>query len=197
LKDQYHLPELSFYIHKTIPFGAGLGGGSANAAYTLKAINAYFNLNISDNEMLILASKIGSDCAFFIKNKAIYAQGKGDVFKPIDIDLSKYYLQLVHPGFGISTAEAYASVKPKQSKKLITDIIKEDINTWKDSLKNDFENHLFKMYPELETIKRQMYENGALYASMSGSGSAVYGIFENDIEIKALEHYWNYQTKML
>ena len=196
LQKDFDLPTLSFHIHKTIPFGAGLGGGSANAAYTIAELNKFYKLKLPESKLLEYSNVLGSDCSFFIKNKALFASNKGQEFVNINLDLSQYYILLIHPGFSISTAEAFRNIKPHIPENLIIDIIKKPISSWKDYLINDFEVSLFPKYPILETIKNKLYSDGALYASMSGSGSSIFGIFkEKPSNLNYLE-YWNWIGKL-
>lgn len=196
LENDFDLPEIAFHLHKVIPFGAGLGGGSANAAYTLVALNRYFNLNISSEKFIDYAMRLGSDCAFFIENKAVFANQKGEHFRNIDLDLSKYHILLIHPGFGISTPEAYASIIPARPGKSVEKIIKQPIETWKEELQNDFEKALLPKYPVLEIIKAQLYDEGAVYAAMSGSGSSMFGIFEKKPNNDSFADYWTWVAKL-
>ncbi len=179
LKQDFKLPNLDIYLHKNIPFGAGLGGGSADAAFMLKSLNTNFNLDISDTDLEKYAEKLGSDCVFFIQNKPVYAFEKGTVFEPVQLDLSAYYILLVKPETAVNTAQAYAGLKPKPSDTDIREIIKQAPSEWKNNLKNDFEQSVFLQHPELAQIKAELYKIGAVYASVSGSGSALYGIFDH------------------
>ncbi len=178
LNKQYPLPKIKIHLHKNIPIGAGLGGGSADGAFMLKALNEKFNLKIPQSEMTNLAARLGSDCPFFIDNKAVLVKGRGEKLSPVNLSLKGYYFVLVYPNIHISTAEAYAGITPRKPPKPIEEIIQFPIEEWKVYLKNDFEHHLFEKYPVIERVKSDMYQLGALYASMSGSGSSVYGIFK-------------------
>lgn len=178
LKEEYDIPIVAIHLHKIIPIGAGLGGGSADAAFTLKLLNDLFKLNLSDEILIEYARKLGSDCAFFIKNKPLYAFGKGDEFEDINLNLSTYKIKIEYPSIHIGTAEAYKGIKPFKSKLQLKEIINQPINSWKKSIKNDFESSIFLNYPEIEQLKLKFYEEGAVYTSMTGSGSAVYGIFK-------------------
>ncbi len=191
----YKLPPIKAHLHKIIPMGAGLGGGSADGAFFIKLLNYKFSLNLSVEEQINYAKKLGSDCAFFIENKAVFASEKGNVFAPIIIDLSKFYIVLIYPAIHSNTALAYKSIIPATPEKNIKEIISQPIATWKNILRNDFERNLFVHYPELESIKNKLYQAGALYASMSGSGSAMYGIFEKDIDINQFAFPINYLIK--
>ncbi|MEM6643079.1 MAG: 4-(cytidine 5'-diphospho)-2-C-methyl-D-erythritol kinase [Bacteroidota bacterium] len=181
LQEAYHIPPVEIHLLKQIPMGAGLGGGSSDGAWTLKLLNGLFELGLSDESLESLALKLGSDCPFFIRNQAALAKGKGEFLTPIDLNLTGYYLGIKNPGIHISTAEAYAGVLPKLPKQLCEDILNAPVNNWKNLLTNDFEQSVFKNHPEIEAIKGAMYSAGAIYASMTGSGSTVFGIFANKI----------------
>ena len=157
--------------------GAGLGGGSADGAFALKLLNDKFHLNISTNQLVSYASQLGSDCSFFILNKPCLASGRGEILKPIDLNLSDYSFVLVHPEIHIATSWAFSQIKSNVHSKHIKEIISQPIATWKDELKNDFEEPVLKKYPRLSIIKEKLYEAGALYVSMTGSGSSFYGMF--------------------
>ena len=184
IANDYYLPPLKIHLHKVIPIGAGLGGGSSDAAFFVRALNDLFDLNLSFGEMHHYARQLGSDCSFFINNQAVFAQQRGDEFERIALDLSAYYIVLVYPAIHISTAEAYSGVKPKKTKHSIEELIKEPMNTWKESIVNDFENSVFAKYPNIHKIKNKFYEKGATYSSMSGSGSSVFGIFQQPTNLK-------------
>ncbi|MCF8297260.1 MAG: 4-(cytidine 5'-diphospho)-2-C-methyl-D-erythritol kinase [Saprospiraceae bacterium] len=183
LKWKLNIPEVHIHLHKIIPFGAGLGGGSADAAFTIKLLNELHFLSLSEEEQINFAKKLGADCAFFIKNKPLFAFGKGDEFEDIEIDLKGYYIVIVKPDISVNTSLAYSQIKAQKPELSIKDAIKKPIKEWKDCLKNDFEKVVFEEYPEIKKIKTELYESGAVYASMSGSGSAVYGLFDEKPEI--------------
>ena len=179
LKEDYDLPPVQMHLHKNIPIGAGLGGGSADCAYTLKLLNNLFQLSLTDDQLESYASRLGSDCPFFVRNKTVLASGTGTTFSSVNLDLSAYHIQIVYPGIHISTGEAYSVIRPTVPAHNIRDILtKTSFENWRSQLKNDFEAPLFDRYPELKTIKEKLYDHGALYASMTGSGSAIYGIFD-------------------
>lgn len=181
LAKHFYLPRIHAHLYKQIPSQAGLGGGSADAAYMIKMLNEHFHLKINNDEMQQLATKLGADCAFFINAKAAFATGIGNELTPIKTEINALkgcYLTLIKPDIAISTAEAYSNIKPQQPKKCCKDIISQPISTWKEELKNDFEEPLFTKYTELKDIKKRLYEEGALYAQMSGSGSTIFGIFD-------------------
>lgn len=164
-------------LEKHIPTGAGLGGGSADAAFTLKMLADYFNLPLDNAALLSYAAQLGSDVPFFILNTPAYATGRGEILQPIPLDLSDYEIRIEKPDVSVSTREAYAGVTPKLPAVHVCDIIRTPVTQWRDLLHNDFEDSIFEQHPELAEIKRSFYENGATYVSMSGSGTAVYGLF--------------------
>ncbi|GAB3176880.1 4-(cytidine 5'-diphospho)-2-C-methyl-D-erythritol kinase [Telluribacter humicola] len=180
LARDYSLPPVDIHLLKAIPIGAGLGGGSADAAFTIRALNGLFDLKLTIAQQQDYARTLGSDCAFFIENQPKYCYGKGDQFEDIDLRLTGKWIVLVNPGLHISTAEAYAGVKPAQPATDLRQLLQQPISEWRTTVVNDFEASLFPIYPELPHLKDQLYELGALYASMSGSGSTVYGIFGNE-----------------
>jgi 4-diphosphocytidyl-2-C-methyl-D-erythritol kinase len=173
-------------LHKHIPIGAGLGGGSADAAFFIRLLNEKFELGISWGEMHHYARQLGSDCSFFVSNKPAFAEGKGDQYESIKLDLSNYHVALIYPNIHINTAKAYSGVKPKQPvRSLENDILNLPIEQWKEFIHNDFEDSIFIQFPEIKKIKEQLYSQGAVYAAMSGSGSAVYGIFKSATDLKS------------
>jgi 4-diphosphocytidyl-2-C-methyl-D-erythritol kinase len=184
LKKDFNLPPVHIHLHKIIPIGAGLGGGSSDAAFTLKNLNTQFELSLTDDQLIEYARQLGSDCAFFIKNNPVLAKEKGDVFEEIELDLYDKKIILIYPKIHVSTADAYGGVQPGKPEKNVGEILSQPLVNWKDLLKNDFEDTIFPKYPEIRKVKESLYESGAVYASMSGSGSAVFGIFENDIDDK-------------
>ncbi|WP_181306110.1 4-(cytidine 5'-diphospho)-2-C-methyl-D-erythritol kinase [Rufibacter sp. XAAS-G3-1] len=178
LRRNFELPPIQMHLHKAIPMGAGLGGGSADAAFTLKILNQQFGLDLGEEALENYARQLGSDCAFFIRNRPVLAVEKGDVFEPMELDLTGWHLLLVYPNLAISTAEAYAAVSPRFPKKSLKTLLAQEVSSWKDEVVNDFEQSLFPKYPVLADLKTQLYEMGAVYASMSGSGSTMYGLFQ-------------------
>jgi len=174
------LPNIKVHLHKHIPMGAGLGGGSSDAAFFINLLDKKFELGLNTEIKHSIATKIGSDCAFFLENNPVFAHGKGDLFKPLNADLSKYYILIVFPDIHSNTKEAYEGLTPKKNEVNLKEIIEtQPLKDWKNSLFNDFEPGIFKKYPAVKDLKEQLYKLGALYASMSGSGSSVFGIFEN------------------
>ena len=179
LKANFNLPNLKFHLHKIIPFGAGLGGGSSDAAFTLKMLNEYFNLGLSLVELEDYAGQIGADCPFFIRNKPTFATGIGNIFQNIELDLADYEIIILKPNIAVSTPEAYKNVIPRNPKYRLTEIVKTPIDGWKNLIVNDFEKSVYAKYPQIAELKQLLYSLGANYASMSGSGSAVFGIFRH------------------
>ena len=191
-KDFPQLPSVQMHLHKAIPMGAGLGGGSADGAFTLKLLNKKFDLSLSEKQLINYSLQLGSDCPFFILNKPCFATGRGEILEQTELDLSEYKFLVVNPPIHISTASAFSTIKPLKPVKSIKQIIQQSMSTWKAELINNFEKPVFEKYPEIKNIKEKLYEAGAIYASMSGSGSAVYGIFkkENAISISFPENYF-------
>ena len=184
LNSRYRLPAVDIYLWKMIPFKAGLGGGSADAAFTLKLLNEMAALNCPTDELERLAARIGADCPFFIRNQPIIAKGIGDEFSPVNISLKGYRIYIVKSPIEVSTKEAYAGIVPRKPACSVSEIVTSlPVKVWRDVLINDFETPVFRRYPELGRIKDDLYSNGALYASMTGSGSAVYGLFEEAIDL--------------
>ncbi|MES2515530.1 MAG: 4-(cytidine 5'-diphospho)-2-C-methyl-D-erythritol kinase [Bacteroidota bacterium] len=190
IKQTKTLPAIDVYLHKTLPMGAGLGGGSADAAFFINLLNEQFALNFTDEERINIAKQLGSDCAFFIKNTPVFASQKGDVFSDITLDLSHLYIALIYPNLHSNTKEAYSLVKPQLPAQSLLEVIKQPISTWKTDLINDFEKSIFSLYPIVEKTKHDLYECGAVYACMSGSGSAVFGLFESEPPIKTEFPHW-------
>lgn len=182
LLDQlFDLPPVKIHLHKAIPMGAGLGGGSADAAFTLKGLSELFALKLEEEKLVALAAQLGSDCAFFIRNRPAFATQKGDRFEDCGIDLSAYKMIIVWPGIHSNTAEAYAGIAPARPAQSCRDIVLKYISHWKEELENDFEKTIFARYPEIGRVKEKLYSAGAVYAAMSGSGSAVFGLFREEI----------------
>ncbi len=177
------IDEISMHLHKVIPAGAGLGGGSADAAFTLQLLNKIFDLKISSEQLSVYALQLGSDCPFFLINRPCIGKGRGELLKEINVSLKNYQIALVNPGIHISTGIAFKNIQSRIPKKTIKQIITQPIETWQNDLKNDFEKFVFERYPVVKKIKQDLYDAGALYASMSGSGSTVYGIFDRNINI--------------
>lgn len=183
VKKSHQLSPIAIQLHKVIPFGAGLGGGSADAAAMIQLLDQFFELGMTLEEQKRLAAQLGADCSFFIENKPSFATGIGDQLTPVSLSLTGYYLVLVKPNIHVSTPEAYSGVTPRTPTVGIFEIIKRPVAEWREQLTNDFETSVFKKHPKIATIKQQLYNYGAIYASMSGSGSSVFGLFEEPIEI--------------
>jgi len=179
-KDYPLLPKVQIHLHKIIPIGAGVGGGSADAAFTLQLLNKKFQLSIPENKIFGYALQLGSDCPFFLTNKPTYATGRGEQLEHVNLSLSGYKIALVNAGIHISTADAFRNIKPAIPAKKIKEIIQQPIEIWKKELKNDFEEYVFEKFPQIKEIKENLYNAGADYASMSGSGSTVFGLFKNN-----------------
>jgi len=187
LKKDYNIPPVKIHLHKHIPIGAGLGGGSADAAFFIRLIDQNFNLKLSVAKMQGYARKLGADCAFFIENKPVFAFEVGDEFEPVKLDLSNYKIVLVMPDVQVSTAEAYRGVKPAEVKTSLIELIQLPVASWKKYIKNDFEESIFKNHALIRGVKADLYQAGALFASMSGSGASVFGIFDKTPDLSHLE----------
>jgi len=187
IKKKYDLPPVKIHLHKNIPIGAGLGGGSADAGFFIRLIDETFNLNMGTENMQDYARILGADCAFFIENKPVFAFEKGDEFEPVKLDLSPYHIALVMPPVQVSTAEAYRGVKPSAVKTSLIELVTMPVASWKKYIKNDFEESIFRNHIEIRGVKAALYEAGALFASMSGSGASVFGIFEGKPDLSFLE----------
>lgn len=199
LKKDFNLPPIQIHLLKQIPIGAGLGGGSADGAFMLKTLNEYFQLYLDDSFLATYAEELGSDCPFFIENETAYATGTGTSLQPMALSLNGYWLVLVNPGIHISTKEAYAGVKPTPPPiDLASFITEHSPAAWKDQVINDFEPHIFTLAPEIRQLKEALYEQGAAYASMTGSGSSVFGLFEEKPEPlpSEISKYWHRVTAL-
>ena len=185
LKKDFDLPPVSIHLHKVIPTGAGLGGGSSDAAYAFKLLNTIFDLQLSMAALKEYASRLGSDCSFFIESKPMLGEGRGELLHAIALDLRGYFLVLVNPDVHVSTAEAYAGVVPQLSFYNIKNVLEyTPMVEWKRIVKNDFEESVFIKYPLIREIKNALYSKGAIYASMSGSGSSVFGLFSYQLDLR-------------
>jgi 4-diphosphocytidyl-2-C-methyl-D-erythritol kinase len=187
LKKDFDLPAQQITLLKNIPVGAGLGGGSSDAAFLIKLLNDKFQLGLNTHRMEDYARQLGADCAFFINNKPVFAEGKGDEFSEVKVDLSGYQIVLVKPPVHVSTADAYSGIVPHRSGASLKDLIQLPLKDWKTNLKNDFENTVFLKYPEIAAVKQALYHEGAIFAAMSGSGSSVFAIFEDQVKLPELE----------
>lgn len=196
-KDFPQLPAIKIHLHKTIPTGAGLGGGSADAAFMLKLLNEKFHLNLSTSQLINYSLKLGSDCPFFILNKPCFATGRGEKLEEIQLDLSAYQVMLINPHIHINTGWAFSQINPALPEKSVKEIIRQPISTWKGELKNDFEEAVFAAHPSIKSIKEDLYNQGAVYASMSGSGSTVFGIFDKAVSSITVKNGNDYFTKII
>ncbi len=198
LQKEFGIEEVKIHLHKIVPMGAGLGGGSSDAAFTLRLLNQVFDLKLSTEQLKGYASQLGSDCAFFIEDQPLIGTGRGEVLSPASISLKGYYLTLVKPDIHVSTAEAYSGIEPKQPGISIQEILKSPLQEWKGKLTNDFEKSIFKKYPAINNVKERLYSLGAIYSSMSGSGASVFGVFERPIDLKkefTSMDYWSGELK--
>ena len=186
LKQDFNLPYLYIYMYKQIPSGAGLGGGSADAAFMMKALNSIFRLGLDNEGLEARVSALGADCAFFVRNRPVSATGIGNLFSPVSLSLDGWHLVLVKPDIFISTKEAYAHITPRQPDISPGEVLRRPVEEWRDTLVNDFEAGVFSLYPEIAAIKTRLYDCGAAYASMSGSGSSVFGLFRHEPDETAL-----------
>ena len=187
LDKEFHLPPVEIHLYKHIPSGAGLGGGSSDAAFMLKLLNEHYNLQLSDKQLEDYAATLGADCAFFIKNTPTYAEGIGNIFSPIELSLKGYRIMIVKPDVFVSTREAFANIRPHRPEYPVREVIRRPVAEWKDTLINDFEASVFPQYPVIGEIKEELYHQGAIYASMSGSGSSVFGLFAADTTLPEID----------
>ena len=195
LKKDHDLPPVYMHLRKEIPMGAGLGGGSADAAFVLKGINLLFDLGLKDSALECYAAQLGSDCPFFVHGDAQIAKGRGEQLQPIDLNLKGYYLKIVNPGIHVGTKEAYAGIVFRSSHEPIEHTISLSPDKWKDTLINDFEASVFALHPALQIIKDRLYGEGAVYAAMSGSGSTMYALYSEKPELTFEDH--GYLEKVL
>jgi len=195
LQEEFDLPSVDVHLHKIVPMGAGLGGGSSDAAHAVMLLNEVFNLNLSNSQLEQYASKLGSDCAYFIHRGPMIGTGRGEILNTIDVSLKGKFIVVIKPDVHVSTREAYNGVRPNSAGTSITEIIKQhSISDWKDLLVNDFEASVFSQFPIIQKVKEELYNQGAEYASMSGSGSAVFGIFKAKVNLKKYTKdmgYWS------
>jgi 4-diphosphocytidyl-2-C-methyl-D-erythritol kinase len=191
LSKTHRLPQIKAHLHKNIPMGAGLGGGSSDGARALIMINELCGLGHTDEELADMAAQLGSDCPFFIHGKPMHATGRGEVLRSIKVDLTAYHILLVYPGIHVSTADAYRLVAPAPPPLSLTEVVSGPVSGWREALVNDFEPGVFRRHPLLKELKEAMYEGGAEYAAMSGSGSTVFGLFRDEppAELKKMRHF--------
>jgi 4-diphosphocytidyl-2-C-methyl-D-erythritol kinase len=189
-KDFPQLPAIQMHLHKAIPMGAGLGGGSADGAFAIKLLNEKFNLGLSNSQLISYSLQLGSDCPFFIINQPCYASGRGERLQPVELSLAGYQLVLINPGIHINTGGAFAQLKNEPASnrlsKGLLQAIQQPIAQWKHSVSNDFEATVFAAHPPIQQIKETLYRQGAVYAAMSGSGSSVYGLFDHYFDADGL-----------
>lgn len=176
------IPPIEIYLHKNIPMGAGLGGGSSDAAHTLLLMNQLFHLGLSKDKLIQLSLQLGSDCPFFIENKNCFATGRGEIMSPIEVNLNNNYILLINPSIHISTAWAFKEITPGSIRVPFKEILKEEPIKWRKALYNHFEEPVCQKFPEIKTLIDLMYQNGAEYAAMTGTGSTIYGIFKNPVQ---------------
>ncbi len=183
LKEEFRLPPIRVYLQKQIPTGAGMGGGSADATFMLKLLNDQFHLRLTDSRLEELSARLGADCAFFVRNTPVFARGIGNVFSPVTLSLQGYWLAVVKPDVFVSTREAFSKVTPRKPLRSVREIVGLPVGEWRELLVNDFEESVFSVHPAIGAVKQRLYDLGALYASMSGSGASVYGIFANEVRL--------------
>lgn len=182
-----HLPRIHCHLYKAIPTQAGMGGGSSDCAYMIMLLNRMFKLGLTQQQMVDYAAQLGADCAFFIFSRPAYAEGIGEILQPVPVDLSGYWIAVVRPDIPVPTREAFSLIRPHRPKKNCRNVVQQPIETWRTDLLNDFEESVFALHPEIGEIKDRLYNLGAVYALMSGSGSAVFGLFREEIKID--EHF--------
>ena len=189
VKEKFDIPGIDIYLHKIIPSGAGMGGGSSDASFMIKGLIKLFDLNISEDECEKISGTLGADCPFFIKNHPVFAEGTGDVFSPVRVSLKGYKIVVIKPSVSVPTKDAFGGIKPRNPEMQVKNIVENyPVNNWREMLVNDFEDTVFRKYPEIRNIKEKLYSMGAVYCSMSGSGSSVYALFK---EIPDLENHFD------
>ena len=179
------LPRIHAHLYKGIPTQAGMGGGSSDCGFMITLLNRQFQLGLSDQQMIDYAARLGADCAFFVLNQPCYAEGIGERLEPIALDLKDWYLAVVRPDIPVSTREAFSLIVPQHPAQNCRDVVMQPVETWRDALTNDFEKSVFALHPEIGSIKDQLYEMGAVYAAMSGSGSSLFGLFRHPVALDA------------
>lgn len=197
LSSQINLPRIAMHLHKQIPFGAGLGGGSSDGAVALSVLNRLSRKPLSEDKLHVLALTLGSDCPFFLRDAPCYAIGRGDCLQPVDITLTGYHILLVNPGIHINTGKAYSLIKPVTSINKLPDLVKKSMSDWQGYIVNDFEEVVFPLYPEIGELKARMLKMGAIYSAMSGSGSTVYGLFTSKPDYsRTFGDYYTFYQKL-
>lgn len=186
-QDFPELPRIHAHLFKSIPTQAGMGGGSSNCAYMIMLLNDMFSLGLTQQQMIDYAARLGADCAYFILSSPAYAEGIGEKLQPVSVDLSNYWIAVVRPDIPVSTREAFSLIRPHHPQKNCRDIVLQPVETWRNELLNDFEESVFSLHPEIGAIKQRLYDLGAVYAQMTGSGSAVFGLYREEIKIS--EHF--------
>lgn len=187
MQQRYDVGGVRLTLDKRVPFGAGLGGGSSDATAVIVAMNDIFSLALSKEQLSAIAAELGSDTPFFVYNTPQYCTGRGEIMRSVDVDLSGLWLVVVKPVEGVSTAEAYAGIHPAMPEDDLTELLKQPVSMWRECIVNDFEEHIFRAHPRLAEIKASLYRAGAIYASMSGSGSALFGLFAERPEIEVAD----------
>ena len=193
-QDFPQLPRIHVHLYKGIPTQAGMGGGSSDCGYMLTLLNRQFDLGLSNEQLIGYAARLGADCSFFILNKPCYAEGIGEKLQPISLDLSGWYLAIVRPDIPVSTKEAFSLITPQHPEKNCRDVVMQPVETWRDVLTNDFEKSVFALYPKIGQIKQRLYDLGAVYAAMSGSGSSLFGLFQSPILLDEFEAEGTFKT---
>jgi len=188
------LPRIHAHLYKGIPTQAGMGGGSSDCGFMILLLNELFHLGLSDEQMIGYAARLGADCAFFILNRPCYAEGIGEKLEPIALDLSGWYLAVVRPAIPVPTREAFSLITPRHPERNCRDIVMQPVETWRDELINDFEHSVFTLHPEIGAIKEQLYEMGAVYAAMSGSGSSLFGLFREHVDLSSFDAEGTFKT---
>ena len=188
------LPRIHAHLYKGIPTQAGMGGGSSDCGFMITLLNRQFNLGLSEQQMIDYAAKLGADCPFFIVNRPSYAEGIGEKLEPIALDLKGWYLAVVRPAIPVSTKEAFSLITPRHPEKNCRDIVMQPVETWREELTNDFEKSVFAIHPEIGAIKDRLYEMGAIYAAMSGSGSSLFGLFRGPVDLSIFDETGTFKT---
>ena len=188
------LPRIHAHLYKGIPTQAGMGGGSSDCGFMITLLNQMFKLGLSDEQMIQYAARLGADCAFFILNKPCYAEGIGEKLEPIGLDLSGWYLAIVRPAIPVSTKEAFSLITPQHPALNCRDVVMQPVETWRDRLTNDFEKSVFALHPEIGAIKDRLYDMGAVYAAMSGSGSSLFGLFRKPVSLEEFDAEGTFRT---
>ena len=194
MQQRYDLPPVAMHLYKHIPDGAGLGGGSSDAAHAMLMLNTMFGLHMPDAELAAMAATLGADCPFFILNTPCYAEGIGEKLQPIPLNLSGLYLAIVRPAIPVSTKEAFSLITPMHPERNCRDIVMSPVESWRDQLVNDFEKSVFTLYPEIGRIKQRLYDLGAVYAAMSRSGSSLFGIFRSPVVLDEFDSEGTFKT---